>query len=75
MQTGAVKKTTVAGEYMHVVCAMWNKEIDNESDPYVVSKSLIDKDVSCYFTHSCIYLTQSCENRHAIIAPKKRVYV
>lgn len=46
MQTGAVKKTVVTGEYMHVVCAMWNKEIDNESDPYVVSKSLIDKDVS-----------------------------
>lgn len=48
MQTGAVKKTAVTGEYMHVVCAMWNKEIDNESDPYVVSKSLIDKDVSIH---------------------------
>lgn len=54
MQTGAVKKTTVAGEYMHVVCAMWNKEIDNESDPYVVNKSLIDKDVSNYFYASLL---------------------
>lgn len=46
MLTGAVKKTTVTGEYMHVICAMWNKNIDNEVEPYVVSKSLMDKEVT-----------------------------
>ncbi|KAI8054735.1 hypothetical protein BDF21DRAFT_497884 [Thamnidium elegans] len=43
-QTGAVKKTTVAGEYMHVVCALWNKKIKNEIEPYMVTKSLLDKE-------------------------------
>jgi hypothetical protein len=46
MQTGAVKKTTVTGEYMHVVCAMWNQSVNKEIEPYVVNKSLLeDKEV------------------------------
>lgn len=66
MQTGAVKKTTVAGEYMHVVCAMWNKEIDNESDPYVVSKSLIDKD-TCHYCSQKKGICMSCEESNCTI--------
>ncbi|KAG2193440.1 hypothetical protein INT47_006969 [Mucor saturninus] len=48
IQTGAVKKTTTAGEYMHVVCAMWNKNIKNEIEPYPVTKTLLDKD-TCHY--------------------------
>lgn len=43
MQTGAIKKTTVTGDYMHVVCAIWNQSINSNIEPYVVNKSLLDK--------------------------------
>ncbi|KAI9349947.1 hypothetical protein BD770DRAFT_394718 [Pilaira anomala] len=60
IQTGAVKKTTVVGEYMHVVCAMWNKNIKNEIEPYVVNKALLDRD-TCHFCSQKKGLCLSCE--------------
>ncbi|KAI7905763.1 uncharacterized protein BX663DRAFT_293039 [Cokeromyces recurvatus] len=52
MQTGAVKKTDVAGEFMHVVCAMWNKLIDEGKLPYSVPRSLLN-------IHECKYCHQN----------------
>jgi hypothetical protein len=46
MQTGAVKKTEITGEYMHVVCAMWNKSIQNEIEPYHFNSSQLNLHVS-----------------------------
>jgi hypothetical protein len=56
MQTGAVKKTTVTGEYMHVVCAMWNPVIDNEVEPYVLNKSLLDEKVNILLIFPAYYV-------------------
>lgn len=46
MQTGAFKLTTKSGDFIHVVCARWNKSIDHQREPYDVIQSEIDKHVS-----------------------------
>ncbi|CDH57300.1 hypothetical protein RO3G_15993 [Lichtheimia corymbifera JMRC:FSU:9682] len=47
MQTGAFKLTTKSGDFIHVVCARWNKSIDHQREPYDVIQSEIDKH-ECY---------------------------
>ncbi|KAI7887364.1 hypothetical protein K492DRAFT_202545 [Lichtheimia hyalospora FSU 10163] len=47
MQTGAFKLTTKSGDFIHVVCARWNKSIDHQREPYDVIQSEMDKH-ECY---------------------------
>lgn len=42
MQTGAFKLTTKSGDFIHVVCARWNKSIDHQREPYDVIQSEMD---------------------------------
>lgn len=60
---------------MHVVCAMWNKNIKNEIEPYPITKTLLDKDVIYLnqFYVSCF--TKLFINRLVITVHKKRVFV
>ncbi|KAF7731520.1 hypothetical protein EC973_009284 [Apophysomyces ossiformis] len=44
MEDGAIRHTMIPGEFMHVVCAMWNKKIDDETEPYGVIRSQLDVD-------------------------------
>ncbi|OAD66884.1 hypothetical protein PHYBLDRAFT_152149 [Phycomyces blakesleeanus NRRL 1555(-)] len=38
-QEGALKRTIFRNSYMHVVCAMWNKEIPRKVEPYTFNLS------------------------------------
>ena len=44
-ETGAARRTITFGELMHVVCAMWNKDIDNNIEPYAFNKQLLNQEV------------------------------
>ncbi|KAI9469748.1 MAG: hypothetical protein EXX96DRAFT_623362 [Benjaminiella poitrasii] len=59
MQTGAVKRTDVTGEFIHVVCAMWNTSIDEGHLPYSIPISLLDIH-ECYFCSQKKGLTIQC---------------
>ncbi|KAI9321040.1 hypothetical protein BX666DRAFT_1913904 [Dichotomocladium elegans] len=47
LSSGAFKLTTKAGEYVHVVCAKWNKAIDHTLEPYDVTRTQLD-------SHECV---------------------
>ncbi|KAI8089713.1 uncharacterized protein BX664DRAFT_140084 [Halteromyces radiatus] len=74
MQTGAFKYTIIPGGFMHVVCAMWNKNIDHTSQLYAVNKRQLDVDVSLIkihfflFSHTLFFfvcfLYQECDICH-----------
>ncbi|EPB92993.1 hypothetical protein HMPREF1544_00067 [Mucor circinelloides 1006PhL] len=46
VQTGAIKKTKLQDKYMHIVCALWNKDIDNTVEPYPVPENQLNKQIS-----------------------------
>ncbi|GAA5797520.1 hypothetical protein EDC94DRAFT_581646 [Helicostylum pulchrum] len=85
VQTGAVKKTMVAGEYMHVVCALWNKKIKNEIEPYHFTKSNVDKEIcslctlkkglclSCEEPNCKVRFHATCGIRNTLIPPASSV--
>lgn len=58
MQTGAFKLTTKSGDFIHVVCARWNKSIDHQREPYDVIQSEMDKHVSNSYTYFIAYCLQ-----------------
>ncbi|KAI8997064.1 hypothetical protein BDB01DRAFT_769695 [Pilobolus umbonatus] len=67
VQTGAVRHTIIPGEFMHVVCAMWNKNIDSDIEPYAINKNKLDIN-ECYICSKkkglCIGCeVQDCTNR------------
>lgn len=45
-QVGAIKRTTESTEFMHVQCAIYNKEIDHTKEPYLIDKSKLGQLVS-----------------------------
>ncbi|KAK4509267.1 uncharacterized protein ATC70_007617 [Mucor velutinosus] len=60
VQTGAIKKTKLQDKYMHIVCALWNKDIDNTVEPYPVPESRLNKQ-TCGFCLKSVGLCISCE--------------
>lgn len=62
-QTGAIKRTTESTEFMHVQCAIYNKEIDHTKYPYLVDKSKLGQLVSEIFmdyNYVCLPWSQRC---------------
>ncbi|KAL7327456.1 hypothetical protein PS15p_205882 [Mucor circinelloides] len=60
VQTGAIKKTKLQDKYMHIVCALWNKDIDNTVEPYPVPENRLNKQ-TCNFCLKKVGLCISCE--------------
>ncbi|KAF1797868.1 hypothetical protein FB192DRAFT_1396611 [Mucor lusitanicus] len=60
VQAGAIKKTKLQDKYMHIVCALWNKDIDNTVEPYPVPESRLNKQ-TCGFCLKKVGLCISCE--------------
>ncbi|KAL9539311.1 hypothetical protein MBANPS3_010338 [Mucor bainieri] len=60
VQTGAIKKTKLQDKYMHIVCALWNKDIDNTVEPYPVPENRLNKQ-TCGFCLKKVGLCISCE--------------
>ena len=67
---------------MHIVCALWNKDVDNTVEPYPVPESRLNKQVSCLLLQTDLLMwwwwmltlsLYSC--RLADSASKRLVYV
>ncbi|KAI8145169.1 hypothetical protein BJV82DRAFT_605151 [Fennellomyces sp. T-0311] len=41
-QTGAMKRAAHPGEFMHIVCAAYNKDVQHEREPYHYNKSILN---------------------------------
>ncbi|KAG0192863.1 nuA3 HAT complex component nto1 [Apophysomyces sp. BC1034] len=61
MEGGAVRQSMIPGEFIHVVCAMWNKTIDFDTEPYEVTKGQLDLD-KCYICTQKNGLCVPCED-------------
>ncbi|KAI7865863.1 hypothetical protein BDF14DRAFT_1820768 [Spinellus fusiger] len=59
-QTGALRHTMIPGEFMHILCAMWNKKIDHKIEPYGINKSHINVD-ECHLCTQKQGLCIQCE--------------
>ncbi|KAG1169498.1 hypothetical protein G6F70_007900 [Rhizopus microsporus] len=59
-ETGAARRTITFGELMHVVCAMWNKDIDNNIEPYAFNKQLLNQE-TCFLCEKSKGLCITCE--------------
>ncbi|KAI9016325.1 PHD-zinc-finger like domain-containing protein [Phycomyces nitens] len=61
VQTGALRHTILSGEFMHVLCAMWNKSVDHKSEPYIINKTSIGAD-ECYICSKKQGICVKCES-------------
>ncbi|KAI9254244.1 hypothetical protein BY458DRAFT_481000 [Sporodiniella umbellata] len=59
-ETGAARHTVTFGDFMHVVCALWNKEIDSDIEPYSFNKKLLHQR-KCYLCDKTKGLCVKCE--------------
>ncbi|CAO3701442.1 unnamed protein product [Rhizopus stolonifer] len=61
-ETGAAKHTVTFGDFMHVVCATWNKEIMSDLEPYSFNKRLLNQK-TCIFCKKSRGLCVECEEK------------
>lgn len=64
---------------MHIVCALWNKDVDNTVEPYPVPESRLNKQVSCLLLQTDLLMPMLTFSLHscrlADFASKRSVYV
>lgn len=78
MQTGPLKRLTRdSNEYIHVTCAMLNKDVHHQNGPYTLRRSALNQNVRTISGHEKVLLCSMdfFFYRHATSVIENKVYV
>ncbi|KAI8384324.1 uncharacterized protein BYT42DRAFT_632522 [Radiomyces spectabilis] len=78
VQVGALRHTVKSGYFMHVECAMWNKDIKEDLEPYDIRKRPLDVDkqglcIRCEKPNCTKRFHVTCAINYGLITPADSV--